>query len=72
MCSKGFGSMSKKWFVSYAVSAQAFIKVTAQTAEEAEAIAERQLSTGLCHQCSGHIEIGDVLNEAPMIEEIER
>jgi len=49
----------KKWFVSIPVYASAFVRVEADTEEQAIEKALQLRSLCLCNQCSDRFEIGD-------------
>jgi hypothetical protein len=59
-----------KWVVIFQVYASTRVEVDAETADEAVTVATKKTHVSICHQCSRHLEVGD-LGEILEIERVE-
>jgi hypothetical protein len=61
----------KKWIVVLPVHASTYVRVEAETEEEAIEEAFKHVHVGLCHQCSDEIQIDEIGHEPYEVSEVE-
>lgn len=59
----------KKWSVLFLVDASVSVEVEAETKQEARELASSVVeSPSICHYCSNHIDVGDIMEIAEITE----